>query len=141
MRFAKLAPGAFMLVALLHYAPASAATCEAISMQAERQKLADLLGQGGMDRKQIDFLISGSVKRANELQTSGFNERGKACGIAHVRASVIGCLNAMMAGKKLSHIETGRPSWGKPNLTRGELLVVGFVRACRDGALDAFYGR
>ncbi len=124
----------------LHSVPASAA-CEAISMQGERERLTRFLGTGGLDGEQVDFLVGGTVERADELTSTGFNDRGKTCGLDHVRASVLGCVNAMMAGRTLSQIRTGKSAWGKSDVTRAELLVVGFVHACRGGALDAFYVR
>lgn len=142
MNFAKIAA---VTSAVLNFAlsanSAMAASCQNVSMQAERKKLAAFLVRGGMHKSQVVFLTNGAVRRANELPKTGLNERGKSCGIAPVRATVIGCLNAIVPGSRLSSARTSKSSWGKSNLTQGEMLVVGLFHTCRASAMESFYAR
>ncbi|MBL8576157.1 MAG: hypothetical protein JNK47_02940 [Mesorhizobium sp.] len=121
--------------------PAMAASCRDISMKTERLKFTQYLVRSGLKKSQVDFLTNGAVRRANELSKTGMNERGKSCGIAHVRASVLSCLNAIAPGSSLSLEKTGKSAWGRSNLTRGEMLIIGLFHTCRAGAMESFYSR
>ncbi len=110
-------------------------------MKTEQQKFARYLVRGGLNKSQVDFLTDGAMRRASDLPKTGLNTRGKTCGIAQVRATVISCVNAVAPKSKLSTVKTTKSFWGKPNLTQGELLVIGLFHTCKAGAMESFYSR
>ena len=119
--------------------------CRDIQLPAERAKLSRLLTSNGFSREEARFILKGADQQINGIRQSRLSPAGKECGLAAVRALVLGCLNHTLPSTLRSTAspdrKTGKALWGKPDVTRREAAVIGMAHVCKASAMERFLSR